>query len=88
MKAYRNKMIEAALAHCVRDIWKKYDDGNGTLDKDELKNFVQDTFADFTDGAEFSEQYFNTCFQEIDEDGSGAIDKEEMMIFIKKISGL
>lgn len=40
------------------------------------------------DGGAFSEEDFEACFMEIDEDGSGTIEKKEMATFIKKVAGL
>ena len=43
--------------------------------------------ADGSD-AEFSNEDFEQCFKEFDEDGSGTIEKDEMAKFIKKVAGL
>ena len=37
---------------------------------------------------DFSNEEFEQCFKEFDEDGSGTIEKDEMAKFIKKVAGL
>ena len=84
-----NAEIDAVIAKCVDEIWNKYDDdGNGFLDKEETKHFVQDTLADMADGAGFNDEDFDQCFREFDKDMSGTIEKGEMVQFIKQVAGL
>ena len=81
--------IDQVIAKCVDEIWAKYDvDNSGALDKEETKKFVQDTLSDMQDGAAFSDDDFDKCFQEFDNDNSGTIEKGEMVTFIKKVAGL
>ena len=81
--------IDAVIAKCVDDIWTEYDkDGNGNLDKNETKAFVQKTLAEMAGNEEFSDEDFDACFKEFDKDGSGTIEKDEMALFIKKVAGL
>jgi|LauGreDrversion4_2_1035121.scaffolds.fasta_scaffold1129027_2 hypothetical protein len=41
------KLIETELASLASEIWKKYDlDGNGVLDREEIKSFVADILND------------------------------------------
>ena len=81
--------IDEILEKVIDDIWKTYDeDGSGYLDKQETKEFVQNTLIDMTDNGEFSEADFEACFKEFDQDGNGTISKDELCIFIKKIAGL
>ena len=37
---------------------------------------------------ELTEEDFDECFEEFDEDGNGTIDKAEMIEFIKKVAGI
>ena len=81
--------IDQVISKCVDEIWGKYDkDNSGALDRDETKLFVQDTLADMADGAGFSDEDFQQCFNEFDKDGSGTIEKNEMVQFIKQVAGL
>ena len=73
-----NGNIDAVITKCVEDIWKEYDtDNNGTLDKDEAKQFMNKTLAtmDGEENVEYSEEDFAACFAEFDKDKSGTIDK-------------
>ena len=86
--ANSNAEIDNVISKCVDEIWSKYDDdGNGYLDKEETKRFVQDTLADM-DAASFNDDDFDQCFREFDKDGSGTIEKGEMVQFIKQVAGL
>ena len=51
--------IDLVIGKCVEDIWAKYDDGNGFLDKNETRRFVRDTLADMSDGVGFNDADFN-----------------------------
>ena len=38
---------EDGIPQAVEEVWKKYDlDGNGVLDKKEMRNFVKDTLCE------------------------------------------
>ena len=77
------------IKKCVEEIWCKYDtDGNGCLDKEETKKFVQDTLVDMSDGGEFNDDDFDQCFAEFDKDNSGTVEKDEMVEFIKQVAHL
>ena len=83
-----NKVIEK----CVNDIWDSYDDdGSGTLDKDECKQFVINTMKEAM-GPEvvetFSDDDFDSAFSKVDLDGNGTIEKGEMVMFIRRVAGL
>ena len=88
-----NEEIEYRLLEiiqsCVDEIWEEYDtDGNGSLDKDEVRLFIEETLLDLNDQEAIDEEDFEKTFKEFDKDDSGTIDKTEMADFIKKISGL
>ena len=79
---------QAVIDKCVEDIWSQFDkDGNGCLDKEETKKFVEATMKEIGD-ASHSEEDFDACFQEFDTNGDGTISKDEMANFIKKVAGL
>ena len=40
------------------------------------------------DDATYSDEEFDICFKEFDDDGSGTIEKCEMVMFAKKVTGL
>ena len=81
--------LDAVIAKCVNEIWAEYDkDGNGYLDKDETKAFVQNPLAEMNDNSSVEQGDFEETFKEFDKDGSGTIEKDEMAAFIKKVAGL
>ena len=79
---------EQAIAGVIEQIWSTYDvDGNGTLDKEETKKFVQDTLGNLGSGDEFSDEAFDEVFSTFDKDNSGTVEKPEMVTFIKQLLG-
>ena len=65
----------------IDNIWDKYDeDGNGSLDLDETRVFVQDILKDLgdEDGNIFDEQVYRAMFNSFDEDDSGSLEKPEL----------
>lgn len=46
------------------------------------------TLKEMSDEAAFSDEDFDACFAEFDDDKSGMISKKEMAAFIKKVAGL
>lgn len=62
-------------------IWNKYDeDGNMTLDRDEMMKFVYQVF-----GTDVSVKKANEIFNEVDQDSNGTIDRDEMLKFVKRL---
>ena len=81
--------LNAVIDKCVDDIWGQYDkDGNGCLDKEETKLFVQETLKEMDDSSQIENKDFEETFKEFDKDGSGTIERDEMAAFIKKVAGL
>ena len=81
--------LDEVIKNCVEDIWSLYDvDGNGTLDKDETRQFVKNTLKEMDPTILFDDEDFDQCFKEFDQDGSGTIEKDEMAGFIKNVAGL
>ena len=69
------------------EIWDIYDiDHSGTLDKDELGQFVKEYMPEILNNYNFSESAFNRLFEEFDTDNTGRVDKEEMIQFIHKMA--
>ena len=81
--------LNAVIDKCVDDIWGQYDkDGNGSLDKEETRLFVQETLKEMDDSSSVENKDFEETFKEFDKDGSGTIERDEMAAFIKKVAGL
>ena len=84
--------IDAVIKKCVEDIMREYDtDGNGYLDKNEAKTFVEKTLGEMqadSGASGFSDDDFNACFNEFDKNGDGTIERDELAQFIKKVAGL
>ena len=65
----------------VEKIWIIFDgDGNGTLDKEEIKDYIKFMAEPIV---ALSDENIDEIFSLIDDDTSGCIDKEEMTIFLK-----
>ena len=81
--------MNKALGQTVEQIWLEYDkDGNGILDRDEMRLFIRDVLVECGLAKNYNEQDFAKVFQMVDEDGNGTICKKEMFKFVKKISKL
>ena len=84
-----SKVVDSSISKCVEEIWSKYDkDDNGHLDKDEVRQFVNDLLSDNkhlreAEGSVYNDAEFEECFSSFDKDGSGTIDRDEMAKFIK-----
>eukprot|EP00944_MAST-04C_sp_MAST-4C-sp1_P005077 g5077.t1 len=70
------------VASFVDSIWEKYDvNGNGDLEADEVKNFIQD----FTNSQDkLSDEECEIFVSSLDEDGNGTIQKAELIHFISR----
>ncbi len=82
---------EEALMTTVEEIWSEWDkDGNGYLDKSEMKGFITATMkqANPDHSAEISDEEFTKIFAEFDIDGSNTIEKDEMAVLVKRMAGL
>ena len=80
--------IDEAMTTYIQNIWEMYDaDGNGVLDKDESKQFVQEMMSDLVsaDHEEIDDASFEQIFAMLDTDGSGTIDKQEMFNYLKTV---
>ena len=64
------------------------DDNNGTLDKQECKDFIKKMLEEVNEDPEFSDAEFEKWFREFDEDNNGMVTREEMKSFIMRIWGL
>ena len=63
----------------LESIWSKYDDGDGNLTHEELKQLI----VDFT-GHDVSEQHTKDFLSEMDKDGNMLINNTELSAFIRK----
>ena len=72
----------------VDDIWAEWDkDGSDTLDRTEMRGFVQATLDRMGLNKTIGDDEFNAIFEQFDKDGSGVIERDEMAIFVKKMAG-
>ena len=78
---------EQAIQGVIDQIWDTWRRGDGALDKEETKKFVQDTLGNLGSGDEFSQEAFDEVFATFDKDGSGTVEKPEMVVFIKQLLG-
>ena len=70
----------------IEDTWFKYDkDGNGELDKEETRKFMNEAIKSINPSYKDSDEEFEKVFNLCDADNSGYIDKEEMNLFIKTL---
>jgi Ca2+-binding EF-hand superfamily protein len=69
------------MSNEIRVVFDSFDtDGNGLLDKDELKN----AFKDFKGG--LTDKEVDTLIAEADTDNNGQVSFEEFVALIKKLS--
>ena len=69
-------------------MWGQYDvDGNGFLDKDEVKRLVTDSMKEMGHAVELSDDEFEATFNEYDVDNSGKISRGEMAAYMRKVIG-
>lgn len=78
-------MNEEATKKLIDELWSKYDtDGNGQLDRGELKKFIGDIQGKMAMDVEQGD-YFNLIRSKFDQDGDEKIEKSEMHRFIKQV---
>lgn len=69
----------------INEIWETYDaDNSGALDKQEIKNFIEETLNILKSDKDF-ESVFEEVFATFDKDKSGTIEKPEMAELIKNL---
>ena len=79
---------EEALMSTVNEIWEKWDkDSNGTLDKTEMRGFVEATIAASGINKVVTDEEFNQIFAQFDIDESNTIERDEMAVFVKRMAG-
>ena len=67
----------------VDEIWSCYDvDGDGMMDKEEVRQFVKEYMPEFEPGFVYSKQVFEKMFLEMDDDCSGSVDSQELAQFV------
>lgn len=82
---------EAVMGDVVKDMWSQYDvDGNGILDKEEAKKFLQTSLLAMSGtvggkAGQVSDEAFMHVFRLIDTDHSGGIDRNEMQTLMSKL---
>jgi Ca2+-binding EF-hand superfamily protein len=81
--------VDHIINKVIEELWDEFDDdGNGTLDYDETKDFVKTTLVEMGEKPDYTEQDFLECFTYFLPQGAQVITKLEMRIFVKKIAGL
>ena len=79
---------EEALMKTVDEIWDKWDkDQNGTLDKAEMRAFVEATITQSGINKVVTDEEFNQIFEQFDIDQSQTIERDEMAVFVKRMAG-
>ena len=82
----KSKILDQVLRQTVDQIWDVYDaDGNGLMDFEETKVFLNDYMEKFGTGEKLSKCELKILFKEIDDDGSGELDKEEIIELLKAV---
>ena len=82
----KSKILDQVLRQTVDQIWDVYDaDGNGLMDFEETKVFLNDYMEKFGTGEKLSNRELKILFKEIDDDGSGELDKEEIIELLKAV---
>ena len=82
-------MLDKVMRQTVDQIWDVYDaDGNGVMDFEETKVFLNDYMGKFGKGEKLSNRELKILFKEIDEDGSGELDKEEIIVLLKAVCNM
>ena len=70
----------------VDKIWREFDkDGNGYLDRDETRLFLQSTMKDLDGEDAYDEAKFDETYDAIDANGDGLMEKAEMAFFIRAL---
>ena len=81
--------INETIAKIVEETWAKHDtEDAGSLEKEQMTQFVKDTLAEMPDSPEFDEEAFEGAFAEFEKEESGKIEKDVAVAFIKKVAGL
>ena len=79
---------EEALMKTVDEIWQQYDkDGNGVLDRSEMRSFVEATITASGINKTVTDAEFEQIFNQFDLDSSSTIEKDEMAVFVKRMAG-
>ena len=82
-------MLDKVMRQTVDQIWDVYDaDGNGVMDFEETKVFLNDYMGKFGSGEKLSNRELKILFKQIDEDGSGELDKEEIIDLLKAVCNM
>ena len=89
LSGIKSLMLDKVMRQTVDQIWDVYDaDGNGVMDFEETKVFLNDYMGKFGSGEKLSNRELKILFKEIDEDGSGELDKEEIIVLLKAVCNM
>jgi Ca2+-binding EF-hand superfamily protein len=76
------KSTEGALDEAVTGYFTKYDaDGNGHIDRKELRSFLCAFFEEFSIKLPITDEFVDATFRELDQDKSNSIELEEIKVY-------
>lgn len=79
-------MSKDVIDEVVDKLMKKFDlDGNGVLEKNEFKVFLQTTLSQHGDAKQMSNSEFESMFKEFDKNNDNTICKLELRAFIAQL---
>ena len=86
-KEIRSRVFIDLPAWIVRNLSEEYEDHNDcdALDKQQTKDFVNEILPEISGGKMFSDEKFDACFMEFDQEESGFIEKDKMTDFSIKL---
>ena len=73
------RLTKSLCNEAVNQVWHKYDaNGNGALEKDEVRTMIMDILETFRQEERFDEDTFSRAFDAVDHDGDGDIERKQM----------
>lgn len=70
----------------IEDIWESFDrDGNGSIDKKEIRNFIDQTFKTAGIRLKYKEEDFEAFYRTIDLTEDGLVSRAEMRNFLERL---
>ena len=71
--------------HFKQELKKYFDesdtDGNGTLDRKEIRGFLKNFFENFQINLPLTDEYCDAIFRKLDADRSNSIEVEELVVY-------
>ena len=83
----KNAITPALIKQAIDSVWSVYDaDGNGVLDMEEARNFVEHVLSKVYGEKKRKISNFPMWFNQFDRDHSGTIEKSEFVEFIERVA--